>query len=170
MKVFVATFAWCCLLLGAGPAGATEPAPLSIVVHGDGAQATKLPVYDPSAPLAVSVTSPGNPPLQALRVVAAGPSGQTIRLPLSRAADGSFRGQLTLADQGIWNVRLITQSGNVQTQTLPVELDVEAPPPSNAWQIGLAVGAGIFCVFGIGGFWLLRRGSGGRGLALRPAA
>ncbi len=140
------------------PAGAAESVqPLAIVIHGDGAQATRLPEYDPRFPIAVRVSDTDQPSITALTVVATGPAGQAVRSALTRDTDGTFSGSITLADPGSWNLRLTSRSGSLSTDTTPVTLDVQAPPPSNAPAIGFAVGSAIFIVVGGGGFLLLRR-------------
>jgi hypothetical protein len=144
------------LVAGAPALGQTAQS-LSISLHGDGAQATQLPQYDPAAPIAVHVMNGDGRPPDALTIVAVGPAGERLRAPLARAGDGTFSGTITLGDEGSWRVNLAASSGSVRTDTTPVTLDVEAPPPSNAWMIGLAVGAAIFLMVGGSGFLLLRR-------------
>jgi hypothetical protein len=147
-------------LVGLAPAGAgaeTLSQSLSIVLHGDGAQATRLPSYDPAAPITMSVTDDDEQQIDALSVVAAGPNGASVKVPLIRSAGGAFSGTLKLSEQGMWSLRVISRSGPLSTGTTPVTLAVEAPPPSNAGWIGWAVGLGVFVVVGGGGFFILRR-------------
>lgn len=136
-------------------AAATQP--LTIRVNGDGAQATRLAAYDPSVPIAVAVEETGAAKLDSITVEASGPVGESERAALGRGEDGIFRGTLALRDQGPWSLRLITRVGPMRTATTPVTLDVAAPPPSDAWEIGLAVGGLIFAIVGGGGFFILRR-------------
>ncbi len=156
MKVAFASLLLLTAALGAS-AGAAQTQRLEIVVHGDGARATQLPQYDAAAPIVVSVRDSGGQHADAVSVAASGPQGESVVADLTRADDGSFGGTVTLGDPGAWQVRLTSRLGATQTQTLPVTLSVIAVPPSNAWLTGLAVGAGIFAVIGIGGFLLLRR-------------
>jgi hypothetical protein len=130
---------------------------LSISLHGDGARATQLSQYDPSVPLSVEVTDSGHARIDELAIVAQGPNGESLRTPLARGADSAYRGSLTLDDQGMWRVHLSSRVGTLRTDTTPVTLDVETPPPSNAWMTGLAVGAAVFLIVGLGGFFVLRR-------------
>jgi hypothetical protein len=147
------------LTLTAPVSATAEPAaqPLSITFHGDGARATQLTQYDPSVPIAVNVRESGGLRVDRVSVTAAGPAGEALETPLNRVADGSFRGTVTLADPGAWTIHLKATIGKIRTETSPVTLDLEAPPPSNAWQVGLGVGAGVFIVIGGTGFFLLRR-------------
>jgi len=169
MKLLVALLGvW--LAAGAPAVAAGAPQPLSISVHGQGAQATLLPEYEPGAPIAVTVTNRGAQHLDALTVVASGPAGESIRMPLSRAADGTYTGSLALSDEGAWRLRLTSRAGSLSTDTTPISLAVQAPPPSNAWLTGVAVGAAVFLIVGGSGFFILRRTVGarsatGRGLA-----
>ena len=145
-------------LLALVPPGApaADGQQLTITIHGDGARATQLPQYDPGSPIAITVSSTGGN-VDAVIVSAAGPQGESIESNLTRAADGTFSGSVTLADEGSWQLRLTSRAGKASTVTTPILLDLEAPPPSNAWQIGLAVGLAIFIVIGVGGFFVLRR-------------
>jgi len=136
---------------------AADPQPLDIRLHGAGAQATRLASYDPHAPIAITVTEQDAQRLDELAVVAVGPAGETVRIPLTPAPDGAFTGTLELADEGTWQLRMSTRVGTLRTDTTPISLDVVAPPPSDAWLIGLGVGATIFIVIGGNGFVVLRR-------------
>jgi hypothetical protein len=161
MKLWAALLAAC--LATAVPAGAAQSSqPLSITIHGDGAQATRLPEYDPSLPIAIRVTDTDPRTISELTVVARGPAGNSIRMPLTRDADGTYSGSLALSDPGPWSLHLTSRAGSLSTDTTPVLLAVQAPPPSNAPFIGVAVGAAIFIVIGGGGFLLLRRLAGPR--------
>jgi hypothetical protein len=135
---------------------APDPVPLAIRVEGDRAQATHLPAYDPSVPIAVTVTGTAKTG-DDLSVVASGPAGRSTHLPLARGADGAFTGMLSLSDPGTWRLQLAARNGTLRTLTSPVMLDVQLPPPSNAGSIGWAVGSTIFIVLGGGGFLVLRR-------------
>lgn len=176
MRVYCAVMKWSCVFFFAlaawfglaNPATAASPQPLTIRVHGDGAQATQLSQYDPAAPIALSVQPVGNAKLDAVAIEATGPAGETVRAPLVRDPRGQYVGIVTLADEGVWDVRLTSRVGAISTTTTPVRLAVVAPPPSNAWQIGLAVGAAVFIVLGGSGFLLLRRTVGER--AAQPQA
>jgi hypothetical protein len=153
MKFAGVLFVLCLATMSAAIADA--PQPLTISVHGDAARATQLPQYDPQAPIAVTVTD-----LDAheqFAIAATGPTGQAIRIPLEQGADGALHATLDLDDEGTWQLRLVARAGDLRADTTPVTLDVEAPPPSDAPLIGLAVGSSIFIVIGIGGFLLLRR-------------
>jgi hypothetical protein len=156
MKLLVAVFGLC-LASGVPTLAATGPAPqpLSIRVHAETVEATHLPSYDPQAPIVVAVTA--EKPVDELSVVASGPAGRSLHVPLARGASGGFTGILTLSDPGGWRLQLASRNGTLRTVTSPVMLDVVSPPPSNAAPIGWAVGSAIFIVFGGGGFLLLRR-------------
>jgi hypothetical protein len=158
MKLLVALLGlW---LAAAIPAGAAQDAgtqPLSIGVHGDGAQATQLPTYDPNLPIAISVSNRDGQRVDALTVAAVGPSGQTANVPLLRTPDGTFTGSVTLPSEGTWRLRLFSRTGPLSTGTTPIALELKAPPPLYAGLVGWAVGSGIFIILGGGGFLLLRR-------------
>jgi hypothetical protein len=157
MKLLVAVLGLS--LAGAAPASAaisSGPQPLAIRVQADNVEATHLPSYEPQAPIAVVVTVAKERNDQ-LSLVASGPAGHSLRVPLTRDANGAFNGTLSLGDQGLWRLQLASRAGALRTVTSPVMLDVESPPPSNAGPIGWAVGSAIFFVFGGGGFLLLRR-------------
>jgi hypothetical protein len=157
MKLLAAVLVLC--LTSATPALAATgaaPQPLAIRVQGDSVQATHLPAYDPRLPITISVAA-GDKQTDELSVVAAGPAGQSLRVPLASGADGSFSGTLSLSDAGTWRLQLAARNGTLRTLTSPVVLDVASPPPSNAVPIGWAIGSVIFIVFGGGGFLSLRR-------------
>jgi hypothetical protein len=156
MKISVAVLIIC--LAGIAPTAAAPAAqPLSISHQAESAQATRLPAYDPSVPIQVSVRESAAVRPAAVRIDAAGPGGGALHVPLTRRPDGTFAGTLALASPGTWRLQLTSRSGSLDTTTAPVSLDVQTPPPSNAGAIGLAVGAGMFVVFGGGGFLLLVR-------------
>lgn len=158
MKGSLATFLLG-LLLGSPFVASAAPAaqPLLINVHGDGARATQLPEYDPAAPIAVTVRETGGQAIDGVVVVASGPAGESVRATLVRTADGSFGGTLVLQDAGAWHLRLTSRMGRMSTDTTPVTLVVQPPPPSNAWLIGVSVGVVIFVAIGGTGFVFLRR-------------
>jgi len=132
------------------------PQPLALRVQADNVEATHLPSYDPRQPIAVIVTA-ARERADELSVVAAGPAGRSLSVPLTRDENGAFIGTLSLSDPGLWRLVLASRSGTLRTLTSPVMLDVKQPPHSNAGSIGWAVGSTIFVVFGGGGFLLLRR-------------
>jgi len=140
-------------LAAPGPA----PQPLALRVRAENVEATHLPSYDPQVPIAVNVSA-DDERTDELSVVAAGPTGRLLRMPLARGTDGSFGGTMSLSDAGTWWLQLAARDGTLRTLTTPVALDVATPPPSNADAIGWAVGSAIFLVFGGGGFLVLRRG------------
>jgi hypothetical protein len=130
---------------------------LAIDIHADGARATQLPQYAAGVPIAIRVTVSGGGTVDGVTVSAAGPAETSVRMPLNRAADGSFGGTLSLQDPGSWRLHLTSHAGTVSPETAAVLLDVEPPTPSNAWQIGVAVGIVVFVVVGGTGFIALRR-------------
>ena len=131
--------------------------PLSIVIHRGGAETHRLPQYDSRAPVTVHVTEtiPGR--VDGVTLVVTSPGGERLLYPLVHAADGSFGGQISLPDEGRWSIGIATQVASLVTDTAPFTLDVSGPLRSNSSAIGLAVGAGIFILFGVGGFVLLQR-------------
>jgi hypothetical protein len=146
------------------------PQPLALRVRAENVEATHLPSYDPQAPIAVNVVA-DDKRTDELSVVAAGPTGRLVRVPLVRGTNGSFSGTVPLSDAGTWRLQLAASDGTLRTLTTPVALDVATPPPSNAAAIGWAVGSAIFLVFGGGGFVLLRsRGAQAPAYELERAA
>jgi hypothetical protein len=167
MKLLVAVLGGC--LAVSAPALAAAPSqPLSIRVQGDGAQATRLAAYDPAVPIAITVTNSGAH-IDALSIVATGPAGESMRIPLSRIAGETFSGSLTLDDPGAWRLQLTSQTGALHTGMTPVPLNVAVPSPSDAAAVGFAVGAGMFIVIGGSGFLVLRRFSAPAGQGFERA-
>jgi hypothetical protein len=167
MKV---AFAILALSLGLGTFASAEPAQLlSVSFRASGAQATQLPSYDPAQPIVVRVADTKTQHLDELAVLASGPSGESLRVALTPSGSGTFSGSLMLDDPGTWSVHLAARSGNLRTTTAPVAVTVEAPPPSDAWLVGLGVGATIFVVIGGAGFVLLRRLATPRAANRQPA-
>jgi hypothetical protein len=147
------------LALGGAPsrAAASDAQPLAISIDGAGARATALPAYDPALPIDLSVNAAGGMRVDDVTVVAAGPNGESVSLPLARTADGGFDGTLQLAEEGAWRLELSSRTGAIRTGTSPVTIEVTAPAPSFAWLVGLGVGVAIFVIIGGSGFVLLRR-------------
>jgi hypothetical protein len=135
--------------------------PLAIVVHGDGAQATQLPSYDPTSAISVTVKNVGSR-ADAITIIAVGPTGHRLDRLLHRTSSEIFGGMLTLYEQGTWSVRLTSTYRNIRTTTTPITLEVQAPPPSDAWEIGLGVGSAVFLIVGMPGFVLLNHASAPR--------
>jgi len=157
MKLLVALLGLC--FAGAVPALAetsAAPQPVTIRLSGDAVAATHLPSYDPQQPIAVRVET-GNERPGDLSLVASGPAGRSLQVPLVTDAGDSYRASMTLADVGTWRLQLAATSGALRTLTAPILLEVAAPPPSYAAAVGWAVGVGTFVIFGCGGFALLRR-------------
>jgi hypothetical protein len=123
-------------------------------VHGDGAQASQLPSYDPTAAIRVTVKNVGSH-ADAITVVAVGPTGHRQDRLLHRTSSETFAGMLTLDEQGTWHLRLTSSYRNIRTTTTPITIEVQTPPPSDAWEIGLGVGSAIFLIVGMPGFVLL---------------
>jgi len=134
----------------------SAPQPLALRVRAENVEATHLPLYDPQTPIAVNVSA-ADKRTDDLTVVAAGPTGRLLRIPLVRGTNGTFTGTLSLTDAGTWRLQLAARNGTLRTLTTPVALDLATPARSKAAAIGCAVGSAIFLVFGGGGFLLLRR-------------
>jgi hypothetical protein len=146
----IAAFAATCTGVLADPA----PQALSVVIGADGARTHQLAAYDPSVPIAVSVSAPGE---SAVNLVATAPDGSTRQTPLTRTADGRFTTVLHLDGDGAYTVALQERTGAVTTQTTPFTLTAATPPPDQAPLIGVATGSAIFVLGGGAGFAFLRR-------------
>jgi hypothetical protein len=135
--------------------------PLAIIMHRDGAQATRLPSCDPTAAISVTIQDVGSP-ADAITIVAVGPTGHRLERLLQRTTGETFRGTLTLEEEGTWSLHLISTYKSTSTTTTAITVEVQNPPPTYAWQIGLGVGSAIFLIVGMPGFILLDRGIGQR--------
>lgn len=144
-------------LASALPASAQPPPQqLTIGLTPDEAEATRLPSYDPAAPIAVTVTEPAGRHAEAVTLVAAGPGGQHLDVALARAGETRFHGVLRLGEPGPWSLVVAARGGSLTTQTNALTLQVVQSPPSAAPWIGFAAGSGIFSLLGSGYFLVCR--------------
>jgi hypothetical protein len=150
----------CLCLLPATAASAADSAPsqpLFITINGQGAVAKSLEQYTPDTPIAVQVSTRRATDVDAVTLIAMGPSGSPIRAQLTRSAGGTFTGELNLNEAGSWTLTVSERTGTFTTETSPLGLDVSAQTVDMSAPLALGGGAVLFLLLGSVGFIVLRR-------------
>jgi hypothetical protein len=140
-------------------AAAESPQPLFITINANGAVAKSLEQYAPGEPVAVHVSTVHAADVRGITLIAMGPSGSPERTALVRNADGTFGGNLALAEAGSYTLTISERTSVLTTETQPITLDVNAPVADESAPLALAGGALLFLGIGTFGFVLLRRRS-----------
>jgi len=159
MRVALLLAVFFCLVTSA-PASAdgnVPSQPLFIAINGQGAVAKSLEQYTPGAPIAVHVSALHAADIDAVGLIAMGPSGSPLRTTLKRSADGTFAGVLALNETGTWTLTVSERTGTLTTETSPIGLDVDTLTPDTSGPIAFAAGAFLFLALGGFGFIALRR-------------
>jgi hypothetical protein len=133
--------------------------PLFITINANGAVAKSLEQYAPGEPVAVAVSTIHAADVRSVTLIAMGPSGSSVRLPLARNADGTFAGNLALDEAGTYTLTISERTGILTTETQPITLDVNAVVTDESAPLALGGGALLFLGIGTFGFVLLRRRS-----------
>ena len=81
---------------------------LSVTMTSQGARIERLDGYTAARPIALRVAAPR---AQGVTLVGTAPDGGNLRVPLARAADGSFGAEVGLAMPGIWSLAIASHAG-----------------------------------------------------------
>jgi len=96
-----------CIASGTGWAVAESPQKLLVDIRGSAPRIDALERYIVNEPVTVHVDAPF---ARSASLVGVAPDGGNVRVPLQRAADGSFAGMLTFPAVGIWSLAVVAGS------------------------------------------------------------
>ncbi len=93
---------------------------LTVDIRGNASRIDALEHYVVNEPVAIHVKAPS---AQSAVLVGVAPGGGNVRIPLQRAADGSFAGMLTLPATGIWSLAVDAAVAGTHAKTATFALN-----------------------------------------------
>lgn len=82
---------------------------LTVTMTPQGSRVERREGYTAARPIVLRVDAPR---AQGVTLLGTAPDGGSLRVPLARAADGSFGGEVGLAMPGIWSLAIASQAGS----------------------------------------------------------
>ena len=137
------TYAAALLLGTAGIAVASPDQALTIDLGGAQPRVDHLNAYESDAPVHVRVV---DPKAQTVAIEGTSPDGTPVDQLLTRNADGSFSGDLSVGTTGEWSLSADVTIGSDHARTEPFSLTVVDPTPGTT--AGLMIALGGASVFG----------------------
>lgn len=124
---------------------------LAVAMTPQGARIERRDDYAAARPIVLHVDAPR---AQGVTLVGVAPDGGNLRLPLARAADGSFGGEIALAMPGVWSLALTSQLGAAETASESFAITVVEGVSPRALGVVLALAllllAGGLTLIGLG--------------------
>ncbi|MEA2666570.1 MAG: hypothetical protein QOI11_3514 [Candidatus Eremiobacteraeota bacterium] len=121
------------VVVSAGHAGEQT---LAVAMTAQGSQVERRDGYTAARPIVLHVDAPR---AQGVTLIGIAPDGGNLRVPLARAADGSFGGEIALAMPGIWSLAIASHTGAAEAASEPFAISVVEGVSQRALTVVLAL-------------------------------
>ncbi len=133
---------------------------LGVAMTAQGSRIERLDDYTAARPIVLRVDAPR---ARGVTLVGTAPDGGSLRVPLARAADGSFGGEVTLAMPGVWSLAISSHLGDAESASESFAITVVEGVSQRALSLVLALAlallAGGLALIGLGLARAYRRSS-----------
>jgi hypothetical protein len=124
---------------------------LGVTMTRQGSRIERLDRYVPARPIELRVDAPR---ARTATLVGTAPDGAGLRVPLARAADGSFGGEVTVSTPGVWSLAIATHRRSTETASEPFAITVAEGVSQRSMGLVLALALALLG----GGLGLIVRG------------